>query len=177
MRHLAAEKRHCLRTNWATTSSSGPLLRPSRHPTSSGGKKTFSNSFHSVIIKIGEFVFSAQALCWACNEINICLGPMRNCWIIKVFHLWGRNLVDNSTSTCSKPYQSEMKLSAGARMIQSWLDARNYWHQLPSLSLKATGTQEAMRATGIRATTRATDPGTGVKAQLHVHQLSTIGHT
>ena len=171
MRHLAAEKRHCLRTNWATTSSSGRLLRPSRHPTSSGGEKTVSNSCR-VIIKIGEFVFSAQALCWACNEINICLGPTRNCWIIKVFHLWGRNLVDNST--CSKPW---MKLSAGARMIQSWLDARNYWHQLPSLSLKATGTQEAMRATGIRATTRATDPGTGVKAQLHVHQLSTIGHT
>ena len=41
-------------------------------------------------------------------------------------------------------------------MIQSWLDARSYWHQLPSLSLKATGTKEAMRAT------RAMDTGTGV---------------
>ena len=75
---------------------------------------------------------------------------MRNCWD----HQRLSPLRDSST--CSKPYQSEMKSSAGARMIQSWLDAENYWHQLPSLSLKATGTQEAMRAT------RATDTGTGV---------------
>ena len=88
------------------------------------------------------------------------LPPTKGCQVLPPC------LVDNSTY--SKPYQSKMQLSAGARMIQSWLDARNYWHRLPSLSLKATG---------IRATTRATDTGTGVKAQLHVHQLSTIGHT
>ena len=76
------------------------------------------------------------------------LPPTKGCQVLPPC------LVDNSTY--SKPYQSEMQLSAGARMIQSWLDARNYWHQLPSLSLKATGTQEAMRAT------RAMDTGTGV---------------